>query len=128
MLGLAADVGRQCRAEGLAGSIVTLKIRFTGFETHTRRLTRDRPTNHDQAIYRTALDLAAERSFRNQAIRLIGVGLSGWDSAESRQLDLFHSERDAERENRLYSTLDEVQERFGRDSLRLGMPAHKRSR
>ncbi len=75
LLDLAADVGHQTRAEGLAGRVITLKIRFTGFETHTRRHTLDKPTNHDNAIFRTALELAKERSFQNKAVRLIGVGL-----------------------------------------------------
>ncbi len=35
--GLAAEVAATARREKLSGSVVTLKIRFTGFETHTRQ-------------------------------------------------------------------------------------------
>ena len=41
---LAADVARTARREGLSGSVVTLKIRFEGFETYTRQYTRTSPT------------------------------------------------------------------------------------
>ena len=34
---LAADVAAKARREGLSGTVVTLKIRYTGFETHTRQ-------------------------------------------------------------------------------------------
>ena len=35
--GLAAEVAATARRECLSGSVVTLKIRFVGFETHTRQ-------------------------------------------------------------------------------------------
>jgi DNA polymerase-4 len=121
LLDLAADVGHQTRAEGLAGRVVTLKIRFTGFETHTRRQTLDNPTNHDKVIFRTAVELAKKRSFQNKAVRLIGVGLSGWNTDETQQMDLFDTEADGEKDKKLYATLDEIKHRWGTKSLRLGM-------
>ena len=121
LLDLAADVGHQTRAEGLAGRVVTLKIRFTGFETHTRRQTLDNPTNHDRVIFRTAVELAKKRSFQNKAVRLIGVGLSGWNTDETQQMDLFDTEADGEKDKKLYATLDEIKNRWGKKSLRLGM-------
>ncbi len=123
LLDLVADVGHQTRAEGLAGRVVTLKIRFTGFETHTRRRTLEQPTNHDNEIFRMALELLKKRSFQNKAVRLIGVGLSGWNAEETRQMDLFESdtEADAAMDNKLYATLDEIKNRWGTQSLRLGM-------
>jgi DNA polymerase-4 len=117
----AADVGRQTRGEGLAGRVVTLKIRFTGFETHTRRQTLEKPTNHDKTIFRTALALTKERAFQNRAVRLIGVGLSDWTSKETNQMDLFATADSGEKDKRLYAALDEIQGCWGKDSLRLGM-------
>ena len=128
LLGLASDVGRRTRAEGLAGRTVTLKIRLAGFETHTRRHTLDQPTNHDSTIFRTALELTAERRFRSKAVRLIGVGLSIWEDSGPWQMDLFHAATDLDKANKLYAALDAVQGRFGEGSLRLGMPKHKRLR
>jgi DNA polymerase-4 len=121
LLDLAADVGRQTRAEGLAGRVVTLKIRFTGFETHTRRQTLETPTNHDTTIFRTALALTKERAFQNKAVRLIGVGLSDWSAKETTQMDLFATADSGEKDKKLYAALDEIQIRWGKQSLRLGM-------
>ena len=42
--GLAAEVAATARRENLSGSVVTLKIRFVGFETHTRQRTIPVPT------------------------------------------------------------------------------------
>jgi len=121
LLELVADVGHQTRAERLAGRVVTLKIRLTGFETHTRRQTLDSPTNHDKVIFHTALELAKKRSFQNKAVRLIGVGLSGWNTQRTQQMDLFDTEADGAKDKKLYATLDEIKNRWGTKSLRLGM-------
>jgi DNA polymerase-4 len=118
---LAADVGRRARAEALAGRVVALKIRFAGFETHTRRHTLDRPTNQDSLIFRAARGLAEADPFLGRAVRLIGVGLSDWGS-ESRQMDLFDEQTARDKAQRLYATLDDVQRRWGEQGLRFGMP------
>ena len=118
---LAADVARQVRAEGLSGRVVTLKIRFDGFETHTRQVTLAMPTNHDDLILRAALELASDPALRNRPVRLIGVGLSGWDGENERQLDLFQPEAGKRKDDKLYAALDQVRARFGQHSLRMGM-------
>ena len=118
---LAADVGYRSREKGLAGRVVTLKIRFAGFETHTRRQTLDQPTDCDHVIFRTAQALTADRAFQNKAVRLIGVGLSHWETPGIRQLNLFDSEPRSNKEQKLYATLDEIQNRFGKQSLRRGV-------
>ncbi len=117
LLELSADIGRQTRAEEMKGRIVTLKIRFTNFETHTRRQTLDAATNHDRVIFGAALKLLT-KSLQNRAVRLIGVGLSGWDTDENSQMDMFTT--DDARDKKLYATLDAINNRWD-NSLRLGM-------
>ena len=51
---LATDVARTARREGLSGSVVTLKIRFEGFETCTRQYTRTIPTHDERDMLKTA--------------------------------------------------------------------------
>ncbi len=127
LLDLAADVGYQTRTEGLTGRVVTLKIRFEGFETHTRRKTLDQPTNYDNVIFRTAKELSKDRAFRSKAVRLIGVGLSDWETTRTQQLDLFHSEPHGDKDKKLYATLDEIQNRFGKQCLRRGMKKRRQT-
>lgn len=121
LLDLAADVGRRTRTEGLAGRVVTLKIRFAGFETHTRCQALERPSNHDKVLFHTAWILAQDPAFQHRPVRLIGVGLSDWQSA-TRQLDFFASDAGEARDTQLYALLDEAQERWGPQGLRFGLP------
>jgi DNA polymerase-4 len=122
----AQEVGFIARQEGRKGSVVTLKIRFRGFETHTRSRKLSMPTAADMAIFQQAWDLYQIEPWSGRPVRLIGLGISGWDkktSVEPKQGDLFDeiNPNSDNRQDRLYETLDEVSEKFGRESVRLGL-------
>ncbi|HEU4438090.1 MAG TPA: DNA polymerase IV [Methylomirabilota bacterium] len=118
----AERVARELRDEGYAGRCVTLKLRFADFSTLTRRHTDD-PTQDGLAIYRRARALL-ERIPLRQAVRLIGLSVSGLGPAAAGQLSLL--EPDPARRERLAQAMDRVVARFGEDSLRpaslLGKP------
>lgn len=126
----AQEVGYVARQEARKGSIVTLKIRFRGFETHTRSRTLPTPTAADQEIFRHAWELYELGGWAGRPVRLIGLGIGGWEtglSPTTAQGDLFHEtlpECDPKQE-RLYETLDAVSDKFGRKSVRLGVRRRK---
>ena len=117
---LAAQVGRIARRKALSGTLVTLKIRLAGFETHQRQRRLRTGTNGDGEIFRTGWELYRTSGFVGRPVRLIGIGVSGWTSADA-QTDLFSDSPKQSRENRLYDTLDRVSERYGAGKLSLGM-------
>jgi DNA polymerase-4 len=114
---LSADVGRHLRRHALAGATVKLKLRWPDFTTLTRQLTLPQPTDQDEQIYTTALDLLSKVRAKGKAVRLIGVGVSGL-GAPLRQLELWGA-RD-ERSRKLQQTLDELQAKFGEKSIQRG--------
>lgn len=120
--GLAAEVAGTARREGLAGCVVTLKIRFTGFETYTRQRRRPAATNDERDIFRTGWRLLMEGGLPDKPVRLIGIGISGWEQMQPDQADLFEQSREGRAGQQLLKTLDEVTDRFGKGVLRLGVP------
>jgi DNA polymerase-4 len=114
---LSADVGRHLRRKELAGTTIKLKLRWPDFTTLTRQLTLPQPTDQDEQIYATALNLLGKVRAKGKAVRLIGVGVSGL-GVPLRQLELWGA-RD-ERSRKLQQTLDELQARFGEKSIRRG--------
>jgi DNA polymerase-4 len=116
---LSTEVGSLARREGVTGQVVILKIRFQGFETHTRQRRLAAPVDGDLEIFRAAWELFEENGFASRPVRLIGVGISGWDQVIME--DLFASGEQQCREKRIYSTLDEVREKFGSGKLALGL-------
>ena len=122
---LAAQVGASARREQISGSVVTLKIRFTGFETHTRQRKLSIPTNDERVILREAWALFLNGNLPSKPVRLIGVGISGWQQVKSEpmQADLFDQPRVREKDKRILETLDRVTARFGKGMLQLGCTA-----
>lgn len=120
--GLAAEVASTARHEGLSGSVITLKIRYEGFETRTRRHTLPAPTHDERNILRTAWRLFLERGLPDKPVRLIGVGISGWGGGQPTQTDLFGQAGQSTSNPRLLKTIDAVAEKFGKGMLQVGPP------
>ncbi len=118
--GLAAEVAATARRENLSGSVVTLKIRFTGFETHTRQHKLSISTHDERVILREAWALFLHSNLPRKPVRLIGVGISNWQQNEPVQTDLFEQPQEHETDNQLLETLDQVTDRFGKGMLQIG--------
>ena len=119
------EVARRLRGAGYLGATVTLKMKLgqarapregSGRTSDSREpdyplLTRQRTlraaTSDGQLIARTAIELWDETQL-GQAVRLIGVSVSGLLPRSQEQLDLF-----APRRPQVGPTLDAIRERFG---------------
>ncbi len=114
---LSAEVGRSLRKNDLAGRTVKIKLRWPDFTTLTRQSTLPQPTQSEEELARAALALLKAVRRPHQAVRLIGVGISGLGTP-LRQLGLW--DEDAERSRRVQEVIDELHARFGRDSIQRG--------
>ena len=115
----AERVGRHLRRQGLAGRVVTLKVKYADFRQVTRQRTLSEPTCATDTIFETACRLLADLN-PGEPIRLIGLGVSGFDAA-LRQLCLpfagnGHS-RAEELRTRLDRTLDALAGKYGRGAV-----------
>ena len=117
LIELSAQVGRRLRKNELAGSTVKLKLRWPDFTTLTRQVTLASTTNNDTEIAETALGLLQKVRKSGQAVRLIGVGVSGLGEP-LRQLELWES--GTEKERRLQAVLDELREKYGDNAIKRG--------
>lgn len=112
-----AEVARQLRKENLAGRTIKLKIRWPDFTTLTRQTTLGHGTDQEEEIAQTALELLKNVRAPNQAVRLIGVGVSGLGQPV-RQLGLW--DMDSERSRKLQEAVDALQDKYGRNVVRKG--------
>jgi DNA polymerase-4 len=105
------EVAKNLRREHLAGTTVKLKLRWPDFTTLTRQVTLAIPTDQDDEIYEAARELLAKVREKGQAVRLIGVGVSGL-GPPVRQMELWGQE--GEKARKLQTVLDELQEKYGK--------------
>ncbi len=93
-------------------SLITVRIRYTNFDTHTRQ--RHIPyTTNDQRLIEVAQELFDQLYERRMLIRLVGVKLSGLVSGYP-QIDLFDNSTDSIALNR---AMDQVRKKFGKNAI-----------
>ncbi len=128
LLELTIQVARRLRRHELLGRTVQLKVRFADFRTITRSLSLPQATNTTQEIWSAAADLLTTRVPTDRGpVRLIGIGVSHFDSKTPRQTMLFE-EQTHRKDQRLDATVDEIADRFGQSSIRRGANLRKRER
>jgi DNA polymerase-4 len=111
MSGLCERVCSRARRRGVTAGHVTLKLRYTDFETLTRGRTIE-PTNIDFELHRVVQELYREARARAMPIRLLGIALAKF-RPEAVQLPLFDGGE------RRVLTVDRVREKFGYDAVHL---------
>jgi DNA polymerase-4 len=122
---LTARVCRDLRDDGLQARTVTLKLRDFDFRTRQASRTVDTPLVTERAILPVAVDLLERlRAQRRVPVRLLGVALSHFsDRGMKPQLSLFEAKpagapQETERDRRLATMVDRIQDRFGREAIR----------
>ena len=109
---LSEKVADRAKARGLAGRVVTLKLRHSDHRTITRRHALREPTQLADTLYRAARALM-DQATHGAALRLIGVGLSELVAATEadRAGDLL--DPDAPRRAGAERATDAIRARFG---------------
>lgn len=113
---LSEKVADRAKAKGIAGSIVTLKLKKSNFKLLTRRHQLRGPTQMADVIYREGASLL--NMAKNAApFRLIGVGLS--DLVPDTQADQTHDllDPDAPKRAAAERATDAIKARFGKDAI-----------
>jgi len=119
---MSAEVAKQLRKNNLAGKTIKLKIRWPDFTTLTRQTTLNNSTDQEDEIANAVLELLRIVRKPNQAVRLIGVGVSGL-GAPIRQLGLWDT--DTEKSRKLQEAVDTLQDKYGRDVIRKNISGNK---
>ncbi len=113
---IADRLTRKMRQKRFTGRTITLKIRLSGFETHTRNRSLSNHVNDVATVRSTAVQLYREFQRRGKKIRLIGIGVSNllFQDIETSQLDLFqYKEHEADGKRETDRVLDMMKDRYG---------------
>jgi DNA polymerase-4 len=120
----AEAVARRLRHDGLVARTVVLKLKLAqrvapgprGYPILTRRTTLREPSD-DGAVLAAAARGLLSRAAPGDAVRLLGVGVTGISRADGGQLPLFAPPDARLRRTRLNRALDELARRFGSDAI-----------
>ena len=116
-------VARRLRKKGLKGRTVTLKLKFDVSHTRTAQRALAHETSDAHVIGPFALPLLDELWHEGVPVRLVGVGVSGFDGGEE-QLALFGDDEAPERRDASLDALERVRDalrdRYGDDAVSYG--------
>lgn len=117
LLAHAEKVSARLRRNGLAGRTITLKLKYADFSQITRSRTMPFHTSATSEIYGQARALLLAENLRGP-VRLIGVGLSGFDQkASPLLLPGLKKETACERVD---EAVDAIRSRYGREVIQRG--------
>lgn len=110
---LTKRLGFDLRQAGKLTAGVTVKIRYTDFNTYTKSK-RIKYTAHDQQLLPVVAQLFTALFTRRQCIRLVGVRFDRLAAGHT-QLDLF---TDTQEDSALLQAMDKIRRRFGKGAVR----------
>jgi DNA polymerase-4 len=113
---LTERVSARLKANTLAGSTVTLKLKSADFKTRTRARSLATPTQLAASIFAAGRDLLAHEVGTTR-FRLIGIGVSHLEDATSDNFADLIDRRAAEAEH----AVDKLREKFGKDAVVKGL-------
>ena len=86
---LAEEVILELSIRGLRGRTVTIKIRYSNFKTVTRSRTRAEHFIDLADVLNTGVELLASIDIGSEAVRLLGISISGFEDDKPVQPSLF---------------------------------------
>lgn len=129
VLGLADRIGRRMRSKGRSGSTLSARVRFPGPKIVSRSHTLPSPTSSTAAIANLGVELVKRALEAGDGpVTLIGLSVSNLTTDQHVQLELEIDEGDVLRagsmadlrRRSLDASIEEIRERFGRDTVRIG--------
>ena len=112
LIGMIDTLAFDLRSEQKLTSCITLKIRYSNFDTHTKQV-QIGYTNSDRMLTEKVMSLFKKLYSRRMLIRLIGIKFSGLIYG-SYQTDLFN---DSTEDVNLMQAMDKIRKRYGTEYI-----------
>jgi DNA polymerase-4 len=122
---LVEEVGGRLRKESLYARCLTVKIRYTNFQTITRSRTLSAPTCFDKEIFEVVSDLLRQNVASGRAVRLLGVSASALQNTGWQEPLLNHERRKSL--EKLYQGIDDLRLKYGEDAVGAATPRNRAS-
>lgn len=120
---LIEEVGGRLRRDNLYARCLTIKIRYSNFQTITRSRTLPAPTCFDKEIFDVLSALLRQNLTRGKAVRLLGVSASALQSSGWQEPLLNRDKRKSF--ERLYKGIDNLRRKYGEDTIGTATPRRR---
>lgn len=118
---LTGKVCQSLRDKNYQASIIHIKLRYSDFKTITRSK-KVEPTDDDRNIFETAWDLLDRAVTRRIAVRLIGIGVTGFSNFSEQE---FLFEDNNLKRKKMLRAVNMLRSKYGFDIIALGSAGKK---
>ena len=115
---LTGKVCQTLRNNNWQASTITLKFRYSDFQTIARSKTIKPPTDDDKVVYNIAFGLMQKAYVRKTAVRLIGIGVSKFN--EFSEQEVLFEDAETKRKN-LLRAVDLLRKKFNYQIINVGV-------
>ena len=122
---LVEEVGGRLRREECFARCLTVKIRYSNFQTITRSRTLAAPTCFDKEIFQVVRDLLHQNITQGREVRLLGVSASALQDSGWQEPLLERDRRNSF--ERLYKGIDKLREKYGEQTIGAATPRKRPS-
>lgn len=112
----AESVAASLRKAGLVARTVKIKVRWPPFETLTRQVTLEQPTDLEAEVFRAAWALFEKVWSAGRAVRLLGTGVAGLQTP-AQQLSLFETSP-TQKAEKVAETIDYIRAKYGWEAVK----------
>lgn len=112
---LVEEVGGRLRREEVFARCLTVKIRYSNFQTITRSRTLASPTCFDKEIFQVVKDLLRQNITQGRAVRLLGISASALQDSGWQEPLLDRAQRTSF--ERLYKGIDRLRQKYGEQTI-----------
>lgn len=115
---LTGKICQSIRNHGWIASTVSIKLRYSDFQTLTRSRT-IKPTDDDKIVFEIAWELLSKVHTRRVGVRLIGVGLTNFSEYYEQEF-LFEDEE--VKRKKMFRAVTRIRDKYGYNAIKLPTP------
>ncbi|MBQ9011480.1 MAG: DNA polymerase IV [Bacilli bacterium] len=109
---ISENLARQLRREKRYASVVRVQLKNSSFQNYTHQKKLENATNSQSVIFETAKKLCDDM-WKDEPIRLVGLGVDGLTEEMVYQTSLFDEVEDVLQNRKLDEVLDNIKNKFG---------------
>lgn len=121
IVNLGEQVGQRLRQSGMHCTTIKLKVRWQDFQTLSRQITLDNPTDQDTVIITWAWQLFESVWKTTKMVRLLGVGVSNLIISP---IQLSFWDTTLLKDKQLQKAIDQIRNRYGKQIIKRGVSSN----
>lgn len=124
---LAKQISKRLLKKHTQGTTIKIKLRWSNFDTITRQLTLNQPTNQHETIRNAATSLFNKAWSKGEPVRLIGVGVSSLAPEQLLLWDYQLKNEVNDLDEHLSAAIHDLRQKYGDDIVHWGQDLDKES-